>query len=129
MESDLAFIVSWQWAQIIIVETGLHESGTFLPSRSSNMTRGCSARPTSIVLGCPLPRKTRFRVLVRLSRTGFSPLGSYRRFLTYIMFVVLLLQACLAQSAPPREPSPVKGRAEGSAVFPLIVWAIAICNS
>ncbi len=47
----------------------------------------------------PAPRKTRFQVLVRLSWTGFNPQGSDERFLTHVMFVILLSQACLAQSS------------------------------
>ncbi len=54
-------------------------------------------------LGYPSPRKTRFQVLVRLSWAGFYPQGSYKRFLTHFMFVILLFQAFLAQSASPRE--------------------------
>jgi hypothetical protein len=38
-------------------------------------------------------RKTGFQVLVRLSWAGFYPQGLCRRFLTHLMFVVLLLQA------------------------------------
>ena len=51
------------------------------------------SRPTFHAVGYPTPRKTRFRVLVRLSRTGFYPQGSNKRFLTHIMFVFLLFQA------------------------------------
>jgi hypothetical protein len=36
--------------------------------------------------GYPTPRKTRFRVLVKLSRTGFHPQGSNKRFLHHIMW-------------------------------------------
>lgn len=55
-------------------------------------------RPTYHDVGYPSPRKARFQVLVRLSRTGFHPQGSDERFSTHVMFVVPLSQAFLAQS-------------------------------
>jgi len=44
-------------------------------------------------VGCPSPRKTRFRPLVRCCRTGFHPQGSIERFSIHILFIVLLSQA------------------------------------
>jgi hypothetical protein len=44
-------------------------------------------------IGFPLTRKARFQVLVRLSWAGFHPQGSYERFPTHFMWVILLFQA------------------------------------
>ena len=44
-------------------------------------------------VGCPSPRKARFRPLVRRYRTGFYPQGSVERFSTHFMFVGPLSQA------------------------------------
>ena len=44
-------------------------------------------------LGYPSPRKAGFHLLVRLSWTGFYPQGSFKRFSTHVMLVVLLFQA------------------------------------
>ena len=55
--------------------------------------------------GCPAPRKTRFRPLVRRYRAGFAPARSQQKVSERLYHLILLLQACLAQSiSPPRFP-------------------------
>ena len=53
-------------------------------------------------LGYPIRRKTRFQPLVRRYWAGFSPQGSYGRFPSASLHLILLPQACLAQSDRPK---------------------------
>ena len=65
-----------------------------------SFTRLSSSLSTLRRAGCPSPRKTRFRLLVRLCRAGFPPAGFLREVSGLLPYITVLLSQALLGAIP-----------------------------